>query len=98
MQLSFMLPDPKARKRDPQTSHDAAASMKVAATAQAVKVLMVLRQHGPLGAEQIAILSGLDKFQVCRRLPELYAAGLVAPTGETRKTVAGRQERVWECL
>lgn len=91
-----VLEPPRARAKDPQTSYDAAASMKRAATAQAARVLMALRLNGNLGAEQIAILSGLDKFQVCRRLPELEAAGVVEVVeGETRKTKSGRNERVW---
>jgi predicted ArsR family transcriptional regulator len=86
----------RARAKDPQTSYDAAASMKRAATAQAAKVLHTLRVHGQMGAEQIAELSGLDKFQVCRRLPELQAAGVVdVVEGLTHKTRSGRSERVW---
>lgn len=88
--------EPKARATDPQTSHDAAASMKKAASHQCVVVLMALRELGEAGAEQIANRCKLDKFQVCRRLPELEAAGIVEVVeGKTRKTKSGRQERTW---
>lgn len=91
-----VLDPPRSRAKDPQTSFDAAASMKRAATAQAAKVLATLRIGGSLGAEQIADASGLDKFQVCRRLPELQAAGVVEVVdGMTHKTRSGRSERVW---
>ena len=58
----------------------------------------MLRANGELGAEQIATLAQMDKWAVCRRLPELQVARLVAPTGKTRKTVSGRSERIWEAL
>ena len=68
------LPLPAYRVTDPSTSRDAARSMRRAATAQCAKVLTVLRANGELGAEQIATLAQMDKWAVCRRLPELQVA------------------------
>jgi predicted ArsR family transcriptional regulator len=87
---------PKARKHDPITSHDAAASMRRAATNQAAAALDCLRACGPLGAEQIGWSLRLPAYAVRKRLSELQDAGLAAPTDKRRKTVTGRSERVWE--
>jgi predicted ArsR family transcriptional regulator len=98
MQLDLLLPPPRARRRDPQTSHDAAASMRKAATEQAAKVYVALQAFGRAGAgaEQIGERCGLDAYAVRKRLPELEAAGqVVVVEGVTRKTRSGRSERVW---
>jgi DNA-binding IclR family transcriptional regulator len=86
---------PKARRTDPQTSHEAAASMRRAATAQAATVLGALKRLRKAGAEQISELCNLPAYTVRKRLPELFEAGLAEPTGNTRKTLSGRSERVW---
>ena len=87
---------PRARRRDPVTSHDAAESMKTAAAQQAERVLKALRSlGGEAGAEQIAAACGLDAYAVRKRLPELQRLGLAAPTGVVRSTSSGRSERVW---
>lgn len=95
MQLDLVLPMPAARASDPRTSHEAAARMRKAASEQAAKVLYALTQLGEGGAEQIGHLCGLLPHAVRRRLPELQEAGYVEPTGETRRTLGGRSERIW---
>jgi predicted ArsR family transcriptional regulator len=94
-QIAIDFAVPRARRGDPSTSHDAAASMRKAASAQAAAVLADLRRHGPAGASTIAARSGLTQIQVCRRLPELREAGLARPTDRRERTAAGRSERVW---
>lgn len=88
---------PTARRTDPKTSHDAAASMRAAATMQASAVLNALKRLRKAGAEEIGQWCDLPAYAVRKRLPELFDAGLVAPTGDTRKTLSGRSERVWHC-
>jgi hypothetical protein len=92
------LPLPSYRTTDPKTSRDAAHSMKRAATAQCARVLMVLRLNGELGAEQIGIIAGMESYSVRKRTSELCTAGLITPTGKTRKTASGRSERIWVAL
>lgn len=87
---------PLARRTDPQTSHDAAASMGRAATMQCAKVFNALRALGKAGAEQIGERCNLPAYAVRKRLPELEDAGLIYPTEHTRKTLSGRSERIWE--
>jgi predicted ArsR family transcriptional regulator len=85
----------RARTLDPETSHDAAASMTLAANRQCAQVLNALRSIREGGAEQIAEACGLDAYQVRKRTSELQDAGLIETTGERRKTRSGRSERVW---
>lgn len=97
MQLSLLSPDNRqlARRSDPITSHEAAERVKEFAAGHHKMILDCLKEHGPLSPDQIATKIRLDKFQICRRLPELQRAGLAQPNGETRRSASGRNERVW---
>lgn len=103
-QLSLRLPAPRARRTDPATSKDAAASMRAAATPQCAKVLHVLKTwckqgvYAPLGAEQIGFRLGMHAYAVRKRLSELEQAGLIETTGETHRTSTGRNERLWVAI
>lgn len=94
-QLSIDFSAPAARRRDPETSHQAAAQAKELAARHNRVILYVLREHGPRGKDGIAQLAMLEGVQVARRLSELHKAGKVIPTGETVLSDTGRGERVW---
>jgi hypothetical protein len=85
-QLAMTFTAPRARRRDPQTSHKAADRAKVFAPTHAQRIVAVLR-HGDFTAAEIADESGLTVVQVCRRLPEISEA---KPTDEERQGY-----RVW---
>lgn len=61
---------PRARRRDPQTSHKAAERAKSFAPSHAQRIVAVL-ERGCFTAAEIADESGLTVVQVCRRLPEI---------------------------
>lgn len=82
-----------ARKRDPATSHAAAASAGALRAVHQDSILAALDRYGPAGKDRIARLTGLTGVQVCRRLPELVIAELVEPTGRTVESDSGRSER-----
>lgn len=84
-----------ARSTDPATSHAAAARVHEFGSGHIADIRRCLALHGPLTADQIALHTELDKHQICRRLPEMESAGIAAPTGDTRASRTGRQERVW---
>jgi predicted ArsR family transcriptional regulator len=84
----------RTRRRDPDTSFDAAQSMRGPASVHCALILNALRTMGPASASQLAARTGLTQVQIARRLPEIPEA---RPTEQTRKTASGRQERVW-CL
>ena len=86
----------RARRTDPATSHEAAAMAVQFAPGHQELVLRALREHGQLGAEQIANIIGMQAYAVRKRLPELQDLHLVEPAGDlTRRTATGRRERVW---
>ena len=94
-QLSFDMPPPRARVRDPQTSHQAAMQAVDLQADHCALILECLRKHGPLGKDGIASRTRLDGVQTCRRLVELDRAKLIRWTGRTVKSTAGRNEREW---
>ena len=95
---------PKARRSDPQTSHDAAASISPEhITRLKAAILGAYKQHGQMIDEQLCrVLSGIATDSGIRgRRAELAAVGLVAPVywGATiliKPTRAGRMSTVWE--
>lgn len=91
---------PLCRASDPITSFEAADRVKEFKAAHHEKIITVLRTSfwKALGAEQIADLTGLDAYQIRKRLPELQKQGLAHPYPETRLTATGRHERLWAAL
>jgi predicted transcriptional regulator len=88
---------PRARTRDPVTSHLAAAQVTTAESHYQA-IYDALTGWGPMGKDEIAALAGLDPSQVARRLPEMRRLGLVGLTGETVQSRSGRQEREWQAI
>ena len=72
---------PAARRRDPFTSHQAAASAKELQAQHHRTIVGCLKRHGPLGKDGIAARTGLTGVAVARRTAELARAGLIQPTG-----------------
>lgn len=95
-QLTLALGDaPKARRRDPHTSHDAAASAVELSARHRQIILECLRKHGPAGKDGIAARTRLDGTAVARRTVELQRLGFIETTGRTVQSVSGRPEREW---
>ena len=88
---------PRARTRDPVTSHLAAAQVTTAESHYKA-IYDALAGWGPMGKDRIAALAGLEPSQVARRLPEMRRLGLVGLTGETVQSYSGRQEREWQAI
>ena len=86
---------PQARRRDPATSHQAAASAKELQAQHHRVIVDCLKRHGALGKDGIAARTGLTGVAVARRTAELERAGLIQPTGKTVLSTAGRPEREW---
>ena len=88
---------PRARKSDPATSHQAAASMQEAAQAHREQILGFLGAQGATGAtgNEIDRALGWRSATANRRLKELSNAGLVLDSGERRPTETGRLATVY---
>lgn len=84
------------RRRDPETSRDAAKSMESAASTLAMVILATLKNHGPATQSEIAQRLALQAHQVNKRTADLKNAGLIQAAG-TRMGPSGRQQSVWEC-
>ena len=89
---------PLSRASDPITSFMAADRVKEFKADHCTRILAALKRMGKAGAEQIGAMTGLDAYQIRKRLPELERAGMVQPYQETRKTSTGRHERLWAAL
>jgi predicted transcriptional regulator len=92
----FKMPEfPRVRTTDPETSFQAAESIKPVAERHFQVILECLQAHGALGKDGIASLTNLDGNQVARRLNEMQKIGLIHLTGKTVKSNSGRSEREW---
>ena len=92
----FKMPEfPRVRTTDPETSFQAAESIKPVAERHFQVILECLQAHGALGKDGIASFTNLDGNQVARRLNEMQKIGLIHLTGKTVKSNSGRSEREW---
>lgn len=81
-QLCLVLPMPTARKRDPETSREAARKAATFANNHRDRIHAALVTPGTIF--DIAKRTGLDHVAVARRMVELQRMGLVERTGITR--------------
>lgn len=82
-------PAPRARRRDPSTSHTAAKRVSGVAINHRNVIMAALATPGTI--YDIGARCGMSHVQVARRLPELEEMGLAAPTEEKRDGC-----RVWK--
>ncbi len=92
--MAFGTP-PAARRRDPATSHVAAATARELQREHHSIILAALERYGAMSKTGIAARTRLDAVQVCRRLSELQRIDLIELTGATTPSTSGRPERVW---
>jgi len=86
----------KARRTDPDTSHEAARRAdKFAATGQRVRCLECVEGHHGLTSGEMADLLGVDRHVPARRLPELRDAGLVKSLAPRKCRSRGSTSLTW---
>ena len=87
----------RARTTDPASSHLAAADVEAsgAGARQARAVLAAVARWPGRTAREISDSTGLDRYAVSRRLPELEEAGEVRRGAMRRCQVGGRQSLTW---
>jgi len=86
---------PRVRDSDPITSFEAADSAKELSAKHWNVISECLKEHGPLGKDGIARLTGLDGNQVARRMNEMWVNRMVFLTGRKVKSNSNRNEREW---
>ena len=91
-------PAANARAGDPVTSFAAARQAREFSGTQCDLIEQALRSHGPMSKDQLASRLRLDGVAIARRLADLQRTGRAEPTTETRRSMAGRQERVWRVV
>ena len=90
-----------ARRTDPQTSHDAASSVRRIRESQA-DVLTVIRKYGPISDEgmihayRVMGLPWQSESGLRTRRSELVALGVVGDSGERMRTASNRQTVLWK--
>lgn len=94
-QLSFVLDEPRARRRDPVTSHSAASAAHSLQIDHCCLILGALKR-GPAGVDRIAAITKLTTYQVSKRMAELERAGAAKLTGKTVQSTSGRAQREWQ--
>ena len=89
--------EPIARNTDPQTSHRSATELTTSGKrdAQKARVLTAVKDHPGLTSSELARISGLDRYLVARRLPDLRNDRLVY-NGQAREcSVTRKQALTW---
>lgn len=83
--------------KDPDTSKEAAESMKPSAGILRAKCLEALRS-GPATADEIAERLGLSVLSARPRFSELLREGKIEDTGERRVNASGRRAKTWRAV
>lgn len=98
MQQQALFTDtPRARRRDPETSHLAAERMRESGALgkQAAAVLEAVKNWPGCTAVEIAQRAQIDRHAVSRRLPDLAKAHLVRRGPPKLCSVNGRPQSTW---
>jgi len=96
--LPFSRVMPAIRKRDPETSCEAAVKAQKKASLTQYEIVAVLRVYGPMTDEQIAakFAFAVSPSGLRSRRAELVALGMVRWSGTFGKTASGGKCRIWE--
>lgn len=92
-QLALQFDRPRARKRDPSTSHQAADRAANFAGKHRALIWNALLERGPMTYREIAAVTRLEPVAVNRRAKEMQEQGLVAIGPDTKDGM-----RVWRGL
>lgn len=80
------------------TSKEAASGVKLSAARYRTMTFNMLREHGPMTADEVAKALNLSVLTIRPRVSELRNAGRIADTGERRKNISGRNAAVWRAV
>ena len=93
--------DAFARRSDPETSHEAAATVDIRRSQE--QVINLFHRYGPMTDAEL--LEAADRLSVKQspsglrtRRNELVAKGVLRFTGTFKRLHTGRRARIWEAL
>ena len=92
-QVEFRFEPPRARTRDPETSHRSAGAVGEFDADHFQRILEAIDAYGWLTIHELAEKTGLTAVQVARRCPEMPE--LAPHPSQTRKSPTGRPCRLW---
>lgn len=83
-----------------ETSREAAKAIQGSVSRLEQIVIDTIRDHGPMTADQVAMVSGIDKLSIRPRCSQLAdedrkGGALLKDTGTTRPNSSGKQATVW---
>jgi hypothetical protein len=90
-------PLPRAARTDPVTSQDSADHVTKTGLAkyQALLCQAAITSHPGHTSQELCELTGLDRYMLARRLPELRAAGKARTDGHRTCSVTRRNAMTW---
>ena len=88
-------PAAHARRRDPDTSREAAESVAASVPRLAGRLLDALKLRGPMTRTEVATAVGMSEYQASKRLSDLKNAELIIDSGQRRAGPSGREQIVW---
>jgi len=87
------------RKYDPQTSADAAESLNVTELETTVyEAIKTFGVRGCISDDILVLLPSIGYGSITPRYRKLLEKGLIEVTGETRRAVSGRSQRVMRAV
>jgi hypothetical protein len=88
---------PAARNTDPSTSHEAAAEVTASGLRafQQAQTVSAIRAYPGRTMQELAELTGLDRYMLGRRVSECETAGLVVRGVKRRCSITGRSAEPW---
>ena len=92
LQFRDWLPEPSARRNDPNTSKSAARRLR--SGTQLARLAVVYRNSEGLTDDEAGTLAGLAQSGYWKRCSDLRKANIIEPTGDTRAGRSGEQQRV----
>jgi predicted ArsR family transcriptional regulator len=92
-------PAARARRTDPATSHEAAASLDYA-TLERLQALIAqaLQSAGPLTTSELGERLIIARDSLSPRMKSLCERGIVEWTGQYRPGPSGRKQKLWRAL
>ncbi len=99
-QSAFDFANSHTRNTDPVSSYDSAKEHfnSGAHECQKQRVLEALTQFPNSTSHELAHKSGLDRYMIARRLPDLEHNELVKKSGTRKCSISSRQVTVWDLV
>lgn len=86
---------PRARRTDPSSSHDAARTAGTVSGHQQCQAFAAVRALPGRTSSELSEETGLDRYMLARRLPELLDEGLVTRKPPRADHFTGRPGVTW---